>query len=193
MSGGARSKAKGSAFERVVCAKLSLWISDGKHDDWLWRSAMSGGRGTRRELKLGAQNVSGDICAIHSGGHILTDHYHVEAKHVRNMELTSFALKGTGFLTREWKRCTRQAQSHRKTPMMIVRQNLMPEIVLLPASMIIHADPIFVMSWERGCWVYLLDEMLRTASYPLKLDRAVLSQISTDEIVRKLPRRPPSA
>ena len=69
MSGGARSKAKGSAFERHVCSTLSLWISKGKHDDWLWRSAMSGGRGTRRVAKHGAQNVSGDICAVAPGGH----------------------------------------------------------------------------------------------------------------------------
>ena len=160
MSGGASSKRKGSAFERQVCAALSMWISKGQHDDWLWRSAMSGGRGTRREVKRGAQKVSGDICAVAPGGHLLCDYWHIEAKHVKNMQFTSFALKGTGFLATEWKRCRRQAESHGKKAMMIVRQNLMPDIVFLNEEPF-HTPQIYILYRpELLCLVFLLSDLL---------------------------------
>lgn len=42
---------KGSAFEREICKKLSLWWTDGERDDVFWRTAGSGGRGTNRAKK----------------------------------------------------------------------------------------------------------------------------------------------
>jgi hypothetical protein len=154
---GAGSKRKGSSFERSICTSLSLWISGGKHDDLLWRSAMSGGRGTRRELTRGAQQVSGDICAVAPGGHVLTNWWHIEAKHVKAMNLTSFALKGSGWMATEWKRCKRQAVSHHKLPMMIVRQNLMPEITLL--QYYLYYEPLLTIP-QHECFIYLLKDML---------------------------------
>ena len=156
---GAASKRKGSSFERDLCTKLSLWISKGEHPDLLWRSAISGGRGTARQAKHGAQRVSGDICSVGQGGHILTDHYHIEAKHVKNMGLTAFALKGSGFLAVEWKRCVRQADSHMKLPMMIVRQNLMPTVVVLGEYFEAWPGPVLTVP-KFGCSLVLLNDML---------------------------------
>ena len=39
-------KEKGSSFERLVCKRMSMWLSKGERDDLFWRSAMSGGRAT---------------------------------------------------------------------------------------------------------------------------------------------------
>lgn len=122
---------------------------------------MSGGRGTRRELKHGAQRVSGDICAVAPGGHVLTNYWHIEAKHVRNMNLTAFVLKGSGFLATEWKRCTRQAKSHNKKPMMIVRQNLMPDIVFLNEDPD-HWQVAIAYRPELFCVVFLLTDLIST-------------------------------
>lgn len=158
MSGGAASKRKGSKFERDLCTKLSLWISNGKHNDLLWRSAMSGGRATRRIVTHGAQQVSGDICATHALGHNLTDFWHIEAKHVRDMQLPSLILKNTGFLATEWRRCYRQAKSHNKHPMMIVKQNLMPEIVLLDMCL----WPSFMFLPHSGIALNRLSDVLST-------------------------------
>lgn len=133
---GAASKRKGSSFERELCRDLSLWVSRAEHEDLFWRSAMSGGRGTIRVDKHGAQKVSGDICSVRREGHIFTDWWHVEAKHVKDMELTSFALKDTGFLAIEWRRCVRQAKSHRKLPMLVVKQNRFPIIVVLEGGLL---------------------------------------------------------
>jgi hypothetical protein len=43
--------AKGSNFERVIAKQLSLWITDGKRDDVVWRTQNSGGRATFRKQK----------------------------------------------------------------------------------------------------------------------------------------------
>ena len=55
---------KGSAFEREICKKLSLWFSGGTAEDWYWRTAGSGARATTR-AKSGktTRGHYGDICA----------------------------------------------------------------------------------------------------------------------------------
>lgn len=56
--------AKGSSYERDLCRRLSLWWSEGEHDDLIWRTAGSGGRATVRR-KAGRRTVGhcGDLCA----------------------------------------------------------------------------------------------------------------------------------
>jgi len=56
--------AKGSNFERLISTRLSLWWTDGKHDDTIWRSSMSGGRATVRGRK-GKRTAghAGDLCS----------------------------------------------------------------------------------------------------------------------------------
>jgi hypothetical protein len=65
--------AKGSAFERDICRRLSLWFSGGKRDDVYWRTSTSGGRATCR-AKKGKSTFGqyGDICATHPKGAPLT-------------------------------------------------------------------------------------------------------------------------
>jgi len=56
--------AKGSNFERLISTRLSIWWTDGKHDDTIWRSSMSGGRATVRGRK-GKRTAghAGDLCS----------------------------------------------------------------------------------------------------------------------------------
>lgn len=65
--------AKGSEYERETCRKLSLWASQGKHDDWFWRASQSGGRATQR-AKFGKRTIghAGDIAATCPEGSVLT-------------------------------------------------------------------------------------------------------------------------
>ena len=63
-SGGAKSKNKGSAFERKICKTISLWLTYGKRDDVVWRTAGSGGRATvRAKRNCRTANSAGDMCA----------------------------------------------------------------------------------------------------------------------------------
>lgn len=62
---------KGGKFEREIATLLSLWWTNGEHDDRFWRTPNSGGRATLR----GQDTVyaHGDITATHPDGYPLLD------------------------------------------------------------------------------------------------------------------------
>lgn len=76
----AKGKGKGSAFERDICRKLSLWWTQKEkepRDDIFWRTAGSGARATTRSKKnKKTANSDGDIAALDPIGapllHIVT-------------------------------------------------------------------------------------------------------------------------
>ena len=72
---------KGSNFERELAKTLSLWASGGQHDDWIWRTAGSGGRAKNR-AKQGktTQNSYGDLKPEHKEAFFLFEHCVFEAK-----------------------------------------------------------------------------------------------------------------
>lgn len=72
---------KGSAFERKVCRKLSLWWSDGIDDDIFWRTASSGAMAKMRSKK-GRRTFGqcGDIQANDPIGQPLLDKVAIELK-----------------------------------------------------------------------------------------------------------------
>lgn len=128
-SGGGKSK--GSAFERLVCVKLSLWLSSGLHEDLLWRSSMSGGRATVAHAKgkrLAAQ--SGDISAIHELGMPLTNKFLLECKFYRDLEYSGL-ITGKGKLIQFWNTACIEAERYSKEPMLIAKQNQKPITVCL--------------------------------------------------------------
>jgi hypothetical protein len=117
-------KQKGSGFERDICKALSLWVSHGASVDLYWRSAMSGGRAT---VAKGAVRQVGDITAVAPEGHVLTDQFSIETKHLADIGLTSL-LKGTAGFKVIWQQA-RIAAGSRKIPLVILKQNNRPSIV----------------------------------------------------------------
>lgn len=122
-------KAKGSDFERSVCKDLSLWVSDGKHVDLFWRSAMSGGRAT---VSRGLVRQAGDICAVAEEGHWLTNLFYIECKAYSDLTITSFLLRDSGTLKGFWEKACAESEKYRRTPIMICRQNLFPAFIMAP-------------------------------------------------------------
>lgn len=125
-------KAKGSAFERHICDRLSLWVSHSQSHDLFWRSAMSGGRatvGARKGVDLRRQ--AGDICAVAPEGHSLTDRFYIECKHVNSLDIESFIVKRRGKLAAFWEVAKREAKRHGRLPMIIARQNRLPTLMLV--------------------------------------------------------------
>src|SRR3972149_54775 len=122
-------KSKGGSFERVVCQKLSKWISYGERDDIFWRSAMSGGRATVG-MKRGITRTSqaGDITAIDSLGQKLTDKFVIECKFYRNIHLHSllFGIPKNNSIYEFWITLYKNAQKLNKDMMLIIKQNGMP-------------------------------------------------------------------
>ena len=128
-SGG--GKQKGASFERDTCRRLSLWVSHGKREDLFWRSAMSGGRatiGNKRGINLAAQ--AGDISSVDKAGHVLTCDFYIETKHVKYIGLDTFIIKNSGPLAKYWKTTYREASNYEKFPILIIRQNRLPTLLL---------------------------------------------------------------
>jgi len=150
-------KAKGAAYERAVCKALSLWLSHGEHEDWFWRSAMSGGRSTvarKRGVKL-AQHA-GDITATHPGGEALTKRFFIECKSYKSLAIESFIFRNTGVLAKFWQVAYKQAISYDKVTMMIVKQNGSASYVLLDAPGRLTLAPMLSQSITRNYIVKLL-------------------------------------
>jgi hypothetical protein len=126
------SKQKGGSFERKICKQLSLWITDGKRDDVFWRSAMSGGRATVHGKK---NRQAADICAVQVEGNQFADDFIVEVKHYAELEFFGM-LQGTGKLYRFWEIVKGLAVSREKFPMLICKQNYLPEFVLLSKAVL---------------------------------------------------------
>lgn len=123
-------KTKGAQFERDVCKGLSKWISGGKRDDLLWRSAMSGGRATiglKEGISRSAQ--SGDISAIDAEAYEFIERYSVECKFVKDLNIQGLVYGTQSGLVDHWGQAVREANSCQKLPMLVAKQNHKPPIV----------------------------------------------------------------
>lgn len=165
------SKGKGGGFERVICKKLSLWMSHGKQEDLFWRAAMSGGRSTIARKKGKFLSASaGDISAIDPLGSILTEHFFIECKAHEDLYLHRFVTEHSGKLAGFWEKVCKQAFDHRRKPMIICKQNFYPELMLVSDSL-----KSFVQTKARArcivqlqvhpsirlkCFIYLLSDVL---------------------------------
>lgn len=155
-------KSKGGAFERLICSKLSLWVSQNQRDDLFWRSSQSGGRASVR-FKKGKDTVTaGDITAIHPDGMALTDRYIIECKFVKNMHFDSIIFDGPNInidkikskkppkdkkkkpksrvnnndkIAAWWKILQRECKNHNKRPVLIVKQNRRPILMGVPLTL----------------------------------------------------------
>lgn len=153
-------KQKGAGWEREVSVKLSLWVSGGEHEDYYWRSSMSGGRSTvaaKRGKRLAAQ--AGDISCINPLGSSLTDKFYIELKFYKSLDFAGL-LKGTGNLAKFWIETRKQAQLYRKEPLLIAKQNQCPAIACFAWSAIY--SPITLAAPKLHLWAVLLDELLAT-------------------------------
>jgi hypothetical protein len=120
-------KSKGSAFERLVCERLSRWMSRGLRDDLLWRSAMSGGRATVK-AKKGMRNVSqvGDISAIDPQGEHLTGTFCIECKTYKDLHLDQLYVTtqySTDGLSKFWRKHCAVSLRANRLPMLVAKQN----------------------------------------------------------------------
>lgn len=159
-SGGGKSK--GSAFEREICVKLSKWITNGEKIDCLWRSAMSGGRAT---VKRGQVRQAGDITAVAPEGHALTDKFFVECKAYKHLTMDCL-VTGKGTLLDFWKVSVREAESHRKLPMLIFKRNHWPIVVCVTFAGIgnlqLHfADHVFLYASSRDMYFVKFDDLTK--------------------------------
>lgn len=78
---------KGGQYERDICRTLSLWMTNGRDDDQLWRSSQSGGRATSRAKKgKKTKGHSGDTVATGKHGRRLLKLVTMEIKRGYNRD-----------------------------------------------------------------------------------------------------------
>lgn len=154
-------KAKGSAFEREVCRRLSLWVSSGRQEDVFWRSAMSGGRSTVAKIKgkrLAAQ--AGDISCIHPIGQHFADTFLVECKNYRDLNFIGL-LSGKGNLLKFWDSTRKEASHYNKYPLLVAKQNQHPTFACLDADGVYVLNTQYLFSLPQyGLWITLFNDML---------------------------------
>lgn len=112
------SKAKGSSFERKVAKTLSLWLSHGKYDDWVWRTASSGGKATQTPS---SKYYHGDLCPVHPDANWLFDYVSIECKNVKRTQLYLFNLftRSKMPLHKFWQQARRDARKSDRLPALI--------------------------------------------------------------------------
>lgn len=178
-----RGKAKGSAFERWICAALSLWVTNGASKDVFWRSAMSGGRATIHVGRGQKNRQAGDICAVAPEGHILTDQYFIECKHLKDLNLTGFVLSDVGPLAKFWKVCVEQATTHGRIPMLIAKQNQQPVMVLtISGTLVPLLTSAEVCRAGVCCQILLFDELMQ---HPFKISRVIVNESTNQRLGRR--------
>jgi hypothetical protein len=167
-------KIKGGSYEREVAKTLSLWITGGARDDCFWRSAMSGGRATI-QIKKGKTNKTqtGDITAIDPIGAWLTDRFMIETKSYKDLELPQGILKNSGFLHSFWIDLVQKSNNIAKCPMLIGRQNYMPELLVLSVKgeVYLRLDPqkaIAILPLWHNARVYLFEYLTSTTCMAIK-------------------------
>lgn len=129
---------KGSAFERDICKKLSLWWSEGKRDDIFWRTASSGARATqRRKIGRSTYGGDGDICAIDPIGQPLLDKYVFSLKcgYTKDLDVISHidSIKSCRLskLMEFWEDIYNLAEIKKKKPALIIKRNNKVPIILV--------------------------------------------------------------
>jgi len=119
-----QGKNKGSAFEREVGYKLSLWLSDGKRKDLLCRTVGSGAQFT-----CSKGGHAGDLRAQDPIAYEFCKRYVIECKHWRDLELIRF-LNCQGELFKAMQKVGKEALQTDRDWLLIAKQNNYPAVIL---------------------------------------------------------------
>lgn len=127
-------KSKGNSFEREICKKLSLWLSNNKMDDVFWRTSNSGGRYTSRK-KVGktTENQIGDI-GLNSDfepGKKFLEKFVVECKFYKSLDFWGLILENkSSDVFNFWCKLLVESDNVEKHPLLIYKTNNRPILVL---------------------------------------------------------------
>ena len=127
------SHLKGGEHERAIGRKLSLWLSNGEHNDLFTRNVLSGGAYTASYQRHGkGKGIPGDLAAAHPLAYSFLQMFLVECKHWRDIQADAILWGGKGELLRVISKTEQQAAESRRFAMLIARQNFRPDLLFLP-------------------------------------------------------------
>ena len=149
-------KLKGSRNERRLCRELSLLVSNGKRDDLLWRSAMSGGTATtaRKRGNLKAA-MAGDVSSIDPRSHWLVRDWYIEAKHYGDLQIIRSFLNNRGRLYRFWVHTVKEARHYNKKPMLLAKQDRVSEILVVTRGTKMQGTLVMTLpDWDADVYLF---------------------------------------
>jgi hypothetical protein len=184
--------AKGPSYERILCRELSLWLSGGRHDDWLWRSSQSGGRATQR-AKSGKRTAGhcGDLCCTCKEAEWFTKLVTVESKRGYNgSAMMADLLDRDDWPSDKHRKETmlgmieqaRDAAKRAKTPywMLIHRRDKRQALVYLPRRFYVLCDLIDNEGAHARLWIGKETVMvLRLSQFLKEVDPKQLKRIKS--------------
>jgi hypothetical protein len=177
---------KGSAFERLIAKQLSLWVSVGASTDLFWRSASSGARSTVRFKKTGKaiEAHASDIAPIHADAEPLASMFVIECKNYKSLSIHQvFYSWDTSPLATWWAQATRDADRVLKVPMLVVKENLYPPLVVLPTWAIATVESSrTVVVVGPGVGITLWKDLLATPFTTFR-DRCHVRRITSQELL----------
>lgn len=123
-----RGKAKGSAFEREISKRLSLWWTAGESSQVFWRnSGFLSRAGDRKEHQFG------DVHAIDERGKWLVENVSIELKFYKDLRILDIVDKPGKehvMLLKHWAQCKRDAVASNREPMLIAKRNFAEPFVV---------------------------------------------------------------
>ena len=160
MSG--KSNAKGSSFERLICRRLTEWITGKPIPEIFWRSATSGAKATVDRKAGRDSNMGGDIVAIDPAGQPFIDRYSVECKNRKSYGRLENVIAGKGELLEWWVQCARDAELAEKIPLLIYKAKGTPVYIAHPMC-VGFAEPRLVFTctgYNEGVGIVLFEDWL---------------------------------
>lgn len=154
-------KVKGNSYERECAKRLSLWLTDGKHDDRVWRSASSGGMATRRDDagKDPGAHV-GDLVPSGELNSQFFEMFCVECKRPAKIDWDryfKYQKTATPNIQTYWQQAIRQAASVGKIPMLMIRCNHGDDLIGIGTYLVEKYIPTSMVLIDYGLWLVTAD------------------------------------
>ncbi len=129
-------KQKGSAFERLICKKLSLWFTNNEREDIFFRSASSGAMATQR-FKKGKKTSGqvGDVTSTDLEGIKFINEFNIELKSYKDFSLDFLVYKNKSLIHSWWEQCVKDSEMENKKPLLIIKKNNKKEIIIFEYSL----------------------------------------------------------
>lgn len=124
-------KLKGNKFQWKISKLLSLWWTNNERDDVFIPTGSSGARATNR-FKQGKKtlNQDADITSVDSDGFQFIKKFSIECKFYKKFSLNHLIYKNNDDLSKWWLQASGDAERDNKHPLLILRQNNFPEIII---------------------------------------------------------------
>lgn len=133
-----KGKSKGSAFEREMCKRLSLWWSGGESDQVFWRNS-----GFLTRSGTCVEHQYGDVHSIDPCGKWFVENVNVELKFYKDLRLLEVIDKPDKkhhVLLEHWCQCRDDAEGSKREPLLIAKRNFAEPFVVCRADLAYRND-----------------------------------------------------